>query len=59
MGLRPTQSDEERWWRELQLAASASAGGLRAQSCDGECAANFGLFFNGAVSMSFHQTSGG
>jgi len=26
MGLRPTQDDEERWWRELQLAASASAG---------------------------------
>src|SRR5580658_7186357 len=40
MGLRPTQGDEERWWRELQLAASASAGGY---------VANFGLFFNGAV----------
>jgi hypothetical protein len=48
MGLRPTQGDEERWWRELQLAASASAGGLHTQSSDGECAANFGLFFNGA-----------
>ena len=31
---------EERWWRELQLAASASAG---------ELAANFGLFFSGAL----------
>ena len=40
MGLRPTQNDEERWWRELQLAASASAG---------ELAANFGLFFSGVV----------
>jgi anti-sigma-K factor RskA len=37
MGLRPTQDDEEQWWRELQLAASASAGGR---------AANFGLFFS-------------
>jgi len=41
MGLRPTQSNEGQWWRELQLAASASAG-VRA--------ANFGMFFNGAVS---------
>jgi hypothetical protein len=40
MALRPTQGDEEIWWRELQLAASASAGGR---------AANFGLFFNGAI----------
>jgi hypothetical protein len=40
MCLWPTQGDEERWWRELQLAASASAGGR---------AANFGLFFSGAV----------
>jgi len=40
MGLRPTQNDEERWWRELQLAASASAGVLPA---------NFGMFFNGAI----------
>jgi hypothetical protein len=40
MALRPTQGDEERWWRELQLAASASAG---------ESVANFGMFFNGAV----------
>jgi hypothetical protein len=39
MGLRPTQSDEERWWRELQLAASALAGGLRTQSSVDECAA--------------------
>jgi len=31
----------DQWWRELQLAASASAG---------ECVANFGPFFNGAVS---------
>ncbi len=23
----PIQGDEERWWREIQLAASASAGG--------------------------------
>jgi hypothetical protein len=46
----PTQGDEERWWRELQLAAPASAGGLRAQRVSGgECAANFGLFFNEAV----------
>ena len=49
MCLQPTQGDEERWWRELQLAASASAGGLRAQSPDGECVANSVLFFNGAV----------
>jgi hypothetical protein len=27
MGLQSTKGDEERWWRELQLAASASAGG--------------------------------
>jgi|SRR5580692_4027307 hypothetical protein len=40
MGPRPTQGDEDRLWRELQLAASASAGGR---------AANFGMFFNGAV----------
>src|ERR1700722_216076 len=38
MGVRLIQGDEDRWWRELQLAASASAGGR---------AANFGLFFNG------------
>jgi hypothetical protein len=42
MGLRLIQVDEERWWRKLQLAASALAGGLRMQSADGECAANFG-----------------
>jgi hypothetical protein len=40
MGLRPTQDDEEQWWRELQLAASASAG---------ERVPNFGMFFNGVV----------
>jgi hypothetical protein len=40
MGLRLTQNDEERWWRELQLAASASAG-VRA--------ATLGTFFNRAV----------
>ena len=41
MGLRPTQGDEERWWRELQLAASASAGGRAATfgmslECEGD-----------------------
>ncbi len=40
MGLWPTQNDEERWWRELELAASASAG---------VHAATFGMFFYGAV----------
>jgi len=37
---RPTQGDKERRWRELQLAASASAG-VRA--------ATLGMFFNGAA----------
>jgi hypothetical protein len=49
MALRPTQEDEDQWWRELQLAAPASAGDLCEHSSDGESAANFGLFFNGAV----------
>ncbi len=30
MDLRPTQGNEQPWWRELQLAASASAGGSAA-----------------------------
>src|SRR5580704_5082227 len=48
--LRPTQNNEQ-WWRKLQLAASASAGGLRAQSSDGESVANFCRFFSGADSQ--------
>jgi hypothetical protein len=40
MSLWPTRRT---MWRELQLAASASAGGLRTQSSDGDCMANFGL----------------
>jgi hypothetical protein len=50
MGLQPSQGDQkERWWRELQLAASALAGGRPA---------NFGPFFNGAVlSSMFSATS--
>jgi hypothetical protein len=48
MGQRPTQCNEERSWRELQLAASASAGGR---------AANFGMFFNG-VPIGLRPTQG-
>jgi hypothetical protein len=47
--LRPVLQGRGTRWRELQLAASASAG-VRAQNR--EYAANFGLFFNRAVSSS-------
>jgi hypothetical protein len=40
----PTQNDEEQWWRELQLAASASAG-VRA--------ATFGMFHLFAIATTW------
>jgi hypothetical protein len=44
MGLGPTHNYQERWWRELQLAASASADGLRCRkSLNGDSTVPMGL----------------